>query len=73
LYITEIALCAGTRCNIQNIKLRKEENGRGREEKPLEVQSCKQKVVKKKSLLKEAFLQVPCKTGSWTVLRESNR
>jgi hypothetical protein len=47
LYITEIALCAGTRCNIQNIKLRKEENGRGREEKPLEVQSCKQKVVKK--------------------------
>ncbi|MCQ7628130.1 hypothetical protein NP210_24820, partial [Salmonella enterica] len=71
LYTREIALCAGSRCNIQDIELRKE--GIEKEGKPLEVQSCKptNKKNDKRFLTQEAFLQIPCKTGSWCALRES--
>lgn len=56
---------------VQHTEYRiKKRGNREREgKKPLEVQSCKQKMVKD-FLTQEAFLQIPCKTGSWCALKE---
>lgn len=66
LYIGEIALCAGSRCNIQNVEPRKEETEGG---DPLRSKVANKPEKKKKDgkrfLTQEAFfLQIPCKQAT---------